>query len=82
MTDVELQAALSEPGSRSVSAQEVRNSSGAERAQWVTAAETEVQESFRAMGAVTETTPEELEQSSFGRHLLKSLSNHFTYRVV
>ena len=46
-------AGLDEPGARSVSDKEVRNSAGAERAQWILAAETEFNESFKAMGAVT-----------------------------
>ena len=51
---------LGEPGARVVTEAEVRNSTGAERAQWKMAAEKEVQESFYAMGAVSETTPQEL----------------------
>ena len=68
--DGDFQNTLSEPGARTVSTQEVRNSTGADRAQWVTAAEAEVQESFRDMGAVTETTAEELEKVGGLRNVL------------
>ena len=49
-----------EPGARAVPDKEVRNSTGPERERWRLAAEKEVQESFLRLGAVSETTPDEL----------------------
>ena len=66
--------ALNEPGARSVSDKEVRNSTGAERAQWILAAEEELQGSFFGMGAVTNTTPEELQQVGGQRGVLPMTS--------
>lgn len=51
---------LVEPGARAVTDREVRQSTGAAREQWRTAAEAEIQGSFHRLGAVSETTPEEL----------------------
>ena len=49
-----------EPGARIVPDREVRNTAGPERERWRLAAEKEVQESFLRLGAVSETTPDEL----------------------
>ena len=68
--DSSLQQTLEEPGSRTVSDKEVRESTGAARAQWTLAAETELEGSFYDMGAVTETTPEELQQVGGQRGVL------------
>ena len=50
-----------EPGARSFKEIEVRNSIGIERAKWKQAAETEVQESYYKIEAVSIATPEDIE---------------------
>ena len=51
-----------EPGSRLVPESEVKNSTGAERARWIEAAQAELSQSFQATGAITRATPEELQR--------------------
>ena len=51
-----------ESGARVVAEAEVRKAVGPEAARWKVAAEKELQDSFYAMGAVSETTPQELAQ--------------------
>ena len=49
-----------EPGARAVPDREVRRSEGGIRERWRLAAEAELQGSFNKLGAVAETTPDEL----------------------
>ena len=51
-----------ESGARIVSEAEVKWSTGTDLAQWITAAEAELKNSFQATSAYTETTPDELRE--------------------
>ena len=56
----DLDEEMNDPGARAVPEAEIRNATGAELAKWKLAAEKELHESFYRMGAVTETTDQEL----------------------
>ena len=72
--DGELQEVLNEPGAKSFTPQQVKSSTGDDRAAWIVAAEEELNSSFIGMGSVTKTTPEELQQVGGQRGVLPMTS--------